>query len=65
MSGMMLCLGLLFISGTIIPLCSLSTGETAMLALLPGLVVADLGDLVWGEEAALRDVLRRLDDVLR
>lgn len=47
------------------PLCSPSTGDTAMLALLPGLVVVDLGDRVCGEEAALRDALRRLDDVLR
>lgn len=36
-----------------------------MLALRPGLEAVDLGDRVWGEEAALRDALRRLEDVLR
>lgn len=46
-------------------LCSPSTGDTAMLALRPGLVAVDLGDRVCGEEAALRDALRRLEDVLR
>lgn len=65
MSGIMLCLGLRFMSTAATPLCSPSTGDTAMLALRPGLVVVDLGDRVCGEEAALRDALRRLDDVLR
>lgn len=63
---MMECLGLLFISGAKVFLTlSGSTGLTAILALLPGLVAADLVPLVWGEAAALRDARLLREDVLR
>lgn len=64
---MMECLGLLFMSGIRVfrATLSVSTGETAMLARLPGLVAADLVPRVCGDDAALRDARLRRDDVLR
>lgn len=65
-SGIMECLGLLLISGNNVFLTlSGSTGLTAILALLPGLVAADLVPLVWGDAAALREALLRREEVLR
>lgn len=66
MSGMMLCRGLRLISGASMlrEARSLSTGDTAMLARRPGLVAADRQGRVCGEDAALREARRRLDDVL-
>lgn len=67
MSGTMLGRGLLLKSAPrkFFEPTSLSTGETAMLALLPGLVPADLEPLPCGDATVLLEARRLCDEELR
>ena len=66
MSGIMLCLGLLLMSAIKVfrAVLSPSTGDTAMLALRPGLFAEEWGVLVCGDEAVLLEALRLREDAL-